>query len=1188
MTARFPIGLNLPDSQQRFLDQATDAVRKEHRNSIRWKRLRCRKVESLTEQPGNTIFVLEIGQSLEFDWTWEGAIAFRPTDWGTFIGNDAGAPNDFVDAVWTGEVVEVDETNGRLFVSVSDLEHAPCIGSFFVRPFEFLAVLQNLFCHPSTAKLRSLLNPRLGASRGEIHPTVTGSSIVGLKELENLWRHSWAILWGPPGTGKTHALGRQIAACLSDPTERILVVSTTNRATDAAALAIGRAALTKWSGLIGQEKVLRIGRGADWSAYQANSLSDLLRGTETELLKEIGELNRLLERALTPEERAPLRHQIQELRRQMKDSASNIFLSENVQVVVGTAFKALALLNDPPVTAMIASGESPFTTVVIDEAGLVSRAAVSVLSLLAARRVVVVGDAKQLAPISKISRILPQSEADWLASSCLNHLQSIQQVVPGVHLLQEQYRMHPDISRAVSQFQYDGALRDAPNILNRQNILPPILDGQPRAIWYVLDEDCEDPPSIRAERGPGNRSWLRSGTRTILEKLFSDPEIRQAKGLFITPFKAQAKSIASYFAEEQMHSWSAGTVHAQQGTEANIVIFDTVNAGSCGWPIDEWKRLINVGLSRAREFVLLLASRAEMSEPYLRPLLETLAPRILKKTNRSVAWTEVPVQITFSIPTEIAGNPNLLGNQLTQRKLLRPLMTAEQQRLCSLKMDGKPRLVRGVAGSGKTVVLAHWLCKTVQELSTIPNAKIWAVYANKTLKRLIADMVEEAWKTIQPGTLFPWNRVSLLHANEIMRSLLLEIGQFAGGFDYDQMAEMYLKHKPVEQVKPRCQAMFIDEAQDMGPSLLKLLSALIEPTDTENLKARAANIFYDNAQNIYRRKAPKWSDLGLDMRGRSTVMKESFRSTKPITEFALNVLYRLQPPDADQDHKELVERSLIERTQKNGDGWWKVRFNQVNGPTPEFREFDRLNKQIDALGDQIIQWIRGEGVKPSDICILYIGRNILYRLQQQVEPRLLKIGSKLNIMNIEGKGADEGAVVVSTPHSFKGHDSEIVAIAGAEQFIAPVDGERRILANDLYVSMTRARSLLSIFAYRRTNPDEQTKRLLMALDQCSNCLLDSPEVETDISNIEEFEDVLEVLGSQHRTWLGNLWKRKQVQRERIVAANGEILGEPLFWFTSECRKYACFGKDKPANRTRFKLEDDGFEIIEPGQELMLD
>ena len=91
--------------------------------------------------------------------------------------------------------------------------------------------------------------------------------------------------------------------------------------------------------------------------------------------------------------------------------------------------------------------------------------------------------------------------------------------------------------------------------------------------------------------------------------------LRKASGLFVSPFVAQARDIRRFFAEEGLDSWSAATVHSQQGTEADFVIFDTVNAGSCGWPYDEWKRLVNVGLSRAREFVLLLASRAEMREP---------------------------------------------------------------------------------------------------------------------------------------------------------------------------------------------------------------------------------------------------------------------------------------------------------------------------------------------------------------------------------------------------------------------------------------------------------------------------------------------------------------------------------------------------------------------------------------------
>lgn len=652
--ARYPVRLNLPDGDAQLVEDAAEAVRREYRSSVRWKRLCCRKVESLTQQRGETIFVLEIGRSVEFDWTWEGAVAFRPADINTFTG-DIDTTDDFVSVlpsngrqgVWTGEIVEVDETNGKLFVSVSTPDSPPCTGTFFVRPFEFLTFLHSIFCGTDWMKA---LAPRLNASCGDVHPRVTAGSTSQLPEFEELWNHSWGILWGPPGTGKTHNLGRQVASILNDPTERVLVLSTTNRATDAAALAIGRAALTMSPASVGDGRILRIGKGADWSQYQGNHLEGLLRGTETDILRQMSQLNRQLEKARTHEDRAKLRDQIKELRRSMKDSAFNIFACPDVQVVVGTAFKATALLNDPSIRAMVASGASPFTTVIVDEAGLMSRAAVSALSLLASRRVLVVGDAKQLAPISKVSRILPTGQATWLASSCLSHLQGVQQTRPGVDLLRRQYRMHPDVSRVVSHFQYEDVLEDDVSVMNRQAHITSLPQGQPRAIWYVLDEDCHDLPSIRAERGPGNKSWVRRGTHDVLAKLFSHTSLYQAQGLFITPFRAQAKEIASYFAKEHLEGWSAGTVHSRQGTEADVVIFDTVNAGSTGWPHDEWKRLVNVGLSRAREFLVVVASRAEMNEPYLRPLLDTLAPRILKRANRSMVWAEVPARVTFEVP----------------------------------------------------------------------------------------------------------------------------------------------------------------------------------------------------------------------------------------------------------------------------------------------------------------------------------------------------------------------------------------------------------------------------------------------------------------------------------------------------------------------------------------------------------
>ncbi len=146
-----------------------------------------------------------------------------------------------------------------------------------------------------------------------------------------------------------------------------------------------------------------------------------------------------------------------------------------------------------------------------------------------------------------------------------------------------------------------------------------------------------------------------------------------------------------------------------------------------------------------RHALMVIASRDEMKEPYMQPLPSLLYPAVLKSRGGKPQWQKVTTTIQYpstrvttprvaelgSVPTdrsalatvaELGGVPtspfsedsDKLGDQLTVRESLRPVFSAEQQRLCELRLDGKPRLVRGVAGSGKTVVLAHWLARTVR------------------------------------------------------------------------------------------------------------------------------------------------------------------------------------------------------------------------------------------------------------------------------------------------------------------------------------------------------------------------------------------------------------------------------------------------------------------------------------------
>ncbi len=1178
--ARFGIELNLPAPSDDNLSEARKAIRREYRDASKWKRLRCRKVKAISESESGTIFELEIGHSVEFDWTWEGGVAFRPLLLKEFEEAQTDLyqhgpiePNVKDSIVWSGEVLEVDEATGRIFIVVSNPEYPPRCGSFYVRPFEFLAFLDAVFNEPSFAAVRQYLPARLLATTGGIHPEVVDPSDVGLEELRSWWAKSWSVLWGPPGTGKTYTTGQQVAKVLNDPTERILVVSTTNRATDAVALAIGRAAkgleLAHSAGL-----VRRVGKGASLKKYEDEELTALLKGTETEYLTQIEKLATELAKAQEPESKARLRLMIKETREAMLDASKRNFLDSNVQAVVCTAFKATTFLNQEEVKNELSEGKSPFTTVFIDEAGLMSRVAIAALSLLASRRIVLVGDSKQLAPISRISRIIEPSQGNWLAQSGLSHLNQIRNSTAGVHVLQEQRRMHADVCEVVSRFQYDGFLKTAAEVASRQHTLPELLKDQPRAIWYVLDEDTDDIPSIRAERGPGNRSWIRTATLKILKKLFSDPTLRTANGLFISPFKAQAKEIHTFFARNEIATWSASTVHSQQGSEADIVIFDSVNAGSYSWAYDEWKRLVNVALSRSRESLIVLASRAEMEEPYMRPLLNQLAPRILKKRGSNLSWEVVPVKGIYKIPTVAESkSPHLLGNQLSKRKQLRPVLSNEQERLCGLELDGKPRLVRGVAGSGKTVVLAHWLMQTVKRLSDRQDVRIWAVFANRSLQSLIADSILTAWEKETEGQSFPSDRVKLYHIREILGILLPEAGLSAEHFqyDYDRAAESYLSRISAGTLAPRCDAIFIDEAQDMGPNTLKLLSAIVRRENENDENSRSINIFYDNAQNIYGRSTPKWSELGLDMRGRSTVMKESFRSTRPISEFALNVLYRLQPPDTNADHKELVARGLIERSNRNGTQWWNVRFNQIDGPKPEFYRYVSLQQEFEAIGDYCRELICVQGVQPSDICLIYNGSNIPHWLQKSMMPRLDGMGIELSIQTNKPFERNSNMLLATTSHSFKGYDSEVVIIPGVDQYKAQGKG---VLANNLYVAMTRARSVLALFSQQMNEPN--AKKLYQVIEDCLGHLEEAPDVDSEISPQDDIVELLEHIGSEHRKWLLSLLSKVRVAQEPLMTKTGEVIAEPLFSFRIGNQTYACFGVELPRKRILQRLED--FEV----------
>jgi superfamily I DNA/RNA helicase len=1144
---------------------AQAAIRAEHHQHNQWTTLRCRS----TAHARGTLWRLTAPDLSSVSWAWEGATALCPIDPMHF---DAEDPDTLR---WRGVVVSADDATATVFIDISHCAgETPDAGTFLVKPYAFLESLHRLYVDPLFSDLAEPLASALQASAGEDAGTTLAPT--GELRIAQATSQSWGILWGPPGTGKTWTIGQHVAALWPD--RRILVISTTNRATDGVALSIARAIRTLRPGEVLRDRLVRVGSGADLDRFVPDRLTGVLAGGEVGLRRQLVTLRQKRARERDPQQRAALSSKLQQVRRSLEGCSREVFLAEGCRVVVTTAFNALRQLTDPDLLALAEAGRAPFDIVIIDEAGLVCRAAAAALSLLAAEQLLLVGDPRQLAPISKMSRLLPPDQALWLSESALSHLDDAE--VPGVCMLHVQHRMHPEIRHVVSSYQYDGLLEDAPGVISSEECAA----GMPRAGWFVL-EDSAVLWETRAERGPQGKSWVRPCTPHILAQLIeAHPALSGSTVLLVTPFAAQARALASWIQATELSGWQASTVHSQQGAEADVVIFDTVCGGLAAWPPGEWQRLVNVGLSRARCHVMLLATRDEMSAPWLAPLQDLLSPCALRPGYGAPRWTMLPIVEAVALPGRPAMASDGLGAQLAAAKAARPVLSADQERLVALPLDGGPRLVRGIAGSGKTLVLACWLARALVEAPDLQP--LWVVYGNSSLQRPLADRILAAWQLHCPGRALPWRRVRLWHVRELLRALLPERGLSLADddFDYDPLCRAWLSRRDRSSrnrtPQPRCAMLFIDEAQDFGPETLKLLSLLATPPDPSQPSRRPVMIFYDHDQNLYRRPSPRWSALGLEVEGRTALLEEGFRSTEPITTAALNTLYQLQSPTGSPAYRQLLRRGLVQQTMRSGHRWWEVRFSSIDGPLPELRLYRERDEELLAVAAQIMSWVE-EGVLPGDIRVLCGAPELRASLLELVAPSLESVG--FSAVHRTGRALPEDArtLLITTPHSFKGHDAELVVIIGVDRFSTRLGP----LASALYVAMTRARSMLLLTGLA-VPESEGGRAVVAALRRTMAGLREPPPVALPVVEAEPPQRaLLRVAGRQHLSWLANLWARHPLRWEPLCDEAGAPLAAPLFWLAREDgRRVACFSA-APEEELVVKLGAVGVDVVLLGEEL---
>jgi superfamily I DNA/RNA helicase len=131
------------------------------------------------------------------------------------------------------------------------------------------------------------------------------------------------------------------------------------------------------------------------------------------------------------------------------------------------------------------------------------------------------------------------------------------------------------------------------------------------------------------------------------------------------------------------------------------------------------------------------------------------------------------------------------------------------------------------------------------------------------------------------------------------------------------------------------------------------------------------------------------------------------------------------------------------------------------GPLPVFERFSERARELDALTARIVHWIAVEGVLPRDIRVIVNGKTIREAVLGALQRSLRAIGAHALEERSRPFTRREDTVIVTSAHSYKGYEAEIVCVPGVDGFVTSAGVT---LARPLYSALTRARSVLHVSA----------------------------------------------------------------------------------------------------------------------------
>lgn len=362
------------------------------------------------------------------------------------------------------------------------------------------------------------------------------------------------------------------------------------------------------------------------------------------------------------------------------------------------------------------------------------------------------------------------------------------------------------------------------------------------------------------------------------------------------------------------------------------------------------------------------------------------------------------------------------------------VMDLQQEQLARSLGEGH-RVIHGVAGSGKTLILGY----RAEHLAQVCAKPILILCYNESLARRIGSMMRTRGlaEKVHVHHFHQWCRAQLSAFNVDPPKRSDDMDAF-----FAEMVDRVIRAVERGQI-PAAQydAILIDEGHDFRPEWFKLVVQMVDP------KTNSLLVLYDDAQSIYgdedgsmRRKKFSFKSVGIQAKGRTTILRINYRNTDAILRFARDVAQSILTPseigdNGDEDGVPLLMPQSAGRA----------------GAEPQVIKLPSLKEEAEFVARRLKDAHRA-GIAWHEMAVIY--RNY-HRDAKQIRNLLPKYGVPVVFHEDATHSPEEDKVMLITMHSCKGLEFPLVVIPGYERLrsageLSPHE------AKLLYVAMTRA------------------------------------------------------------------------------------------------------------------------------------